>query len=180
MQNYHIIFIIFTNWFIKSICIIGLTAIITLISLPILSQDKYRTLENNIVATLEKEGNFYNLLAEIEIAELTEKLEKEQSMTLLAFSDEVFEGLPDDIYDKFKQNPKKVLQYHLIPTKVSQEDLKRGKIKIATDEGNIIECSSHNGNNIDKVNDANAKFPYISAINGEIIEIDQVLFPPDF
>ena len=185
MQNYHIVFIIFTiftiftNWFTKSIFIIGLTAIITLISLPILSQDRYRTVENNLFATLKETGKFENLVAEIELAGLTEQLEKEQFTTLLAFRDEVFNALSDDIYDKFSQpeNRKKVLRYHLITRQVTQEDLDRGKI--VTAEGHTIAIFSHNGKNIDKVNDANAKFPHMSAINGVIIEIDQVLLPPD-
>ena len=193
MQNHKINFFIFTNWLIKSTCVIGLTGMSTLTSLPILSQenylinlfqpdtisqDKYRTVKNNLVATLEEEGNFENLVAEIEIAGLTEKLEEEQFTTLLAFRDEAFDALPDDIYDKFSQpeNRKKVLQYHLIPGQVTQEDLDRGKI--VTVEGNTIAVSSNNGNS--KLNDANATFPSTPANNGVIIEIDQVLLPPDF
>ena len=178
MQNHKINFFIFTNWLIKSSCVIALTGMSTLIGLPMFSQDRYRTVENNLVATLKETGRFENLVAEIEIAGLTEQLESEQFTTLLAFRDEAFDALPDDIYDKFSQpeNRKKVLRYHLIPGKVTQEDLDRGKI--VTVEGNTIAVSSNNGNS--KINDANAKFPYMSAINGEIIEIDRVLFPPDF
>ena len=221
MQYKKINFIIFTNWFIKSICIIGLTAIITLISLPILSQEdilnllalfqpnkaRTRTVENDLVATLEQAGIFQNFLHEIETASLTEKLEEEQFKTLLAFTDEAFDDLPVDIYDKFKQpeNRKKVLRYHLIDGQVTREDLQRGKI--VTVEGNIITVSSHNENNKFKVilctgitcafsyicphdkssdcdrlkyKNANAKFPSTLAENGVIIEIDRVLLPPDF
>ena len=193
MESSKINSLILTNWLIKSSCVIALTGMITLITLPILSlanpliglfqpdtisQDKYRTVKNNLVATLEEEGNFENLVAEIEIAGLTEKLEEEQFTTLLAFRDEAFDALPDDIYDKFSQpeNRKKVLQYHLIPGKVTQEDLDRGKI--VTVEGNTIAISSDNGNS--KLNEANATFPSTLANNGVIIEIDRVLFPPDF
>lgn len=187
MQNYHIIFIIFTvftDWFIKSIFIIGLTAIITLIGLPILSQDSYRTVENNLVEILKKEEKFNNLVAEIRIAKLTDKLiEQEEFTTLLAFTDKAFEALPENILDKFNENPKKVLEYHLIPGKVTQEDLIRGKI--VTIEGHTITVSSHNEKSTvnytnAKYNHAKSKFPPMPAINGEIIEIDQVLFPPDF
>ena len=150
MQNYHIIFIIFTlftNWFIKSICIIGLTAIITLISLPIFSQnqnqnqDQYRTVENNLVAALKETGEFDNLLAEMELAGLTEQLEKEQFTTLLAFRDDAFNSLSADIFDKFSQpeNRIKVLKYHLIKQKVTQQDLRNGEI--ATAQGSMITFS---------------------------------------
>ena len=193
MENNKINLIIFTNWVIKSICLIGLTAIITIIALPILSQEdrllalfqpdansqeKYRTVENNLVAKLKQAGKFENLVAEIEIAGLTKKLEEEQFITLLAFTDQAFDTLPDNIYDKFSQteNRKKVLRYHLIARKVTQEDLDRGKI--VTVEGNEIQIFPPNASV--KLNDANAKFPSISAINGVIIEIDQVLLPPDF
>ena len=101
----------------------------------------------------------------------------EQFITLLAFTDEAFDALPDDIYDKFTENRKKVLRYHLISRKVTQEDLDRGKI-VTIDEGNEIKIFPPNGSV--KLNNAKAKFPSMSAINGVIIEIDQVLLPPDF
>lgn len=191
MQNNKINLIIFTNWVIKSICLVGLTAIITIIALPILSQEdrllalfqpdanskeKYRTVENNLVARLKQAGKFENLVAEIEIAGLTKELEEEQFMTLLAFTDKAFDTLPDSIYDKFTENRKKVLRYHFISRKVTQQDLDRGKI--VTVEGNEITVFPPNGSV--KLNNAKAKFPSMSAINGVIIEIDQVLLPPDF
>ena len=62
MQNHKINFFIFTNWLIKSSCVIALTGMSTLIGLPMFSQDRYRTVENNLVATLKETGRFENLV----------------------------------------------------------------------------------------------------------------------
>ena len=189
MQNYKINFLIFTNWFVKLICIIGLTVMSTLISLPILSQKndlmalfqpqkKPREDTIDLIETLEAKGNFVNLVTEIEIAGLTEKLKEEKSTTLLAFTDEAFEALADNIYDIFSQpeNRKKILQYHLISETVTREDLQNGTI--VTIEGHAIAVSSSNGST--KFNNANAASRSTLATNGVIIEIDRVLFPPGF
>lgn len=189
MQNHKTNFLILPDWLIKSTCVIGFIGMSTLISLPILSQEndlinlfqpqkKPREDTIDLIETLEAKGNFVNLVTEIEIAGLTEKLKEQKSTTLLAFTDEAFEDLADDIYDRFSQpeNRQKILQYHLISEKVTPEDLQRGKI--VTVEGNAIAVSSANGST--KFNNASAASRSTLATNGVIIEIDRVLFPPDF
>ncbi|MGK7893078.1 MAG: fasciclin domain-containing protein [Xenococcus sp. (in: cyanobacteria)] len=190
MQNHKTNFLILPDWLIKSTFVIGLTGMSTLISLPILSQEndlislfqpKKKPQEDtiNLVETLEAKGNFVNLLTEIEIAGLTKQLkDKKSTTTLLAFTDEAFEALPDDIYDRFSQpeNRRKILQYHLISETVTREDLQRGRI--VTIEGNVIAVSSSNGST--KFNNTITASGSMRATNGVIIQIDQVLFPPDF
>ena len=183
----------FNNWLKKSIGIIGLAGISCLIDLPGLSQGypplylfqpaanpdyPYRSNKRNLFDSLKKNTNFENFVAEIEAVQgLTQILEYEV-FTLLAPSDEAFENLPDDIYDKFSQpgNRAAVLRYHLIPGIVTQEALDRGEI--TTIEGKTIIFSNQNGTS--KLNNANAKIPSTLANNGVIIEIDKVLFPPNF
>ena len=177
----------------KSICLIGALGISTLISLPILSQgyplillfqpelaskDDYRTNTDNLFDSLQKTPNFNTLVDEIKAVQgLTQILERD-NFTLLAPNDDAFEALPDDIYDKFSQpeNRVMVLRYHLIPGTVSHEDLERGEI--TTFEGEKIMFHNHNGKSL--LNNAHAKFPSTVANNGVIIEIDRVLFPPNF
>ncbi len=192
MQNSPTNFFQSQNWLRKSICLVSLTGISTLISLPVLSQlyppmglfqpttianYPYRSEDGNLVDSLNSNVNFENLAAEIEAAGLTETLQQKQ-FTLLAPNDDAFNALPDDVFDKFSQpeNRIKVLQYHLIPGKVSQKDVEQGKI--TTVEGNDIAIDNQD-NNI-ALNDANAQHPSIVASNGIIIEIDRVLLPPRF
>ena len=189
MQNHKTNFLILPDWLIKSTCVICFTGMSTLISLPILSQEndlinlfqpqkKPREDTIDLIETLEAKGNFVNLVTEIEIAGLTEKLKEEKYTILLAFTDAAFEKLADDIYDRFSQpeNRKKILQYHLISEEVTQEDLQRGKI--VTVEGDVIAISFSNGST--KFNNISVASRSTLATNGVIIEINQVLFPPGF
>jgi uncharacterized surface protein with fasciclin (FAS1) repeats len=193
MQNYKTNFSQSDNWLKKIIYIISVTGISTIIGLPVLSQLYYppmvffqplaypnypqRSEQGNLVNSLKSNTNLKNLVAEVEAAGLTKKLQQEQ-FTLLAPNDDAFNALPDEVFNKFSQpeNRLKVLQYHLIPGKVTQEELKKGKI--TTLAGDAIAVSSDN--NTLKLNNAQATFPPTVAKNGVIIEIDQVLLPPGF
>jgi uncharacterized surface protein with fasciclin (FAS1) repeats len=181
------------HWLKKSISIISTTGISILIGLPVLSQSYYppmvffqplaypnypqRNEKGNLVDSLASNSNLKNLMAEVEAAGLTNKLKQEQ-FTVLAPSDKAFNALSNKVFDKFSkpENRLKVLQYHLIPGKVTQENLERGEI--TTLAGNAIAVSSDN--NTLKLNNAQATFPPTVANNGIIIEIDQVLLPPGF
>ena len=160
----------------KTIILLDLDSKLDLYTHPNYSY-RSRSKRNNLLYQLKQNTNFDTLVNAIEIAGLTQMLEY-GNFTLLAPNDNAFKALPDDIYDKFNQpeNRAIVLGYHLIPGKVTQKDLDRGKI--STIEGSIIVFSSHNGKI--KLNDANTKFPSTIATNGIIIEIDKVLLPPDF
>ena len=176
-----------------SFAIASTTGISILIGLPVLSQSNYppmvffqplaypnypqRNERGDLVASLANNTDLDNLLAEIEAAGLTEQL-KQQQFTVLAPTDEAFNALPDEIFDKFSEpeNHLKVLQYQLIPGEVTPEDLERGEI--TTLAGEAIAISQ--ANNTLKLNDATAEFPSIVAKNGVVIKIDRVLLPPDF
>ena len=172
---------------------IGLLGIGALTALPVLSQSYYppmvffqplaypnypqRSENSNLINTLESSTNFQNLTAEIKAAGLAEKLQQEQ-LTVLAPSDEAFNALSDEDFDKFSEpkNRLKVLQYHLVAGKVEEEDIKSGTLKTLAGE----EVSVSNADNALLLGQAEAQFPPTIATNGVIIEIDRVLLPPDF
>jgi uncharacterized surface protein with fasciclin (FAS1) repeats len=171
---------------------LGLTGITLLISSPSLSQAyppmalfqptaypnyPYRNEQGNLADSLQSNTNFENLVAELEVAGLTQTLQQRE-FTLLAPSDEAFDALPDEVFEKFSQpeNRKKVLQYHLIPGQLSPENEQKGEVTTLTGDAIAISQS----NNTIKFNDANPNLPPTSVSNGVIIEIDRVLLPPDF
>lgn len=137
----------------------------------------YRDRETNLLNALERESNFANLVSELEEAGLTETLQTEQ-LTVLAPTDTAFNALPDEVFDQLTEpdNLERVLKYHLVAGQVSQEAIDRGEIQ--TLEGSIVTIT--NDNNSVSLNNAEANQPPIKATNGVIIEIDEVLLPPDF
>ena len=177
----------------KLIAIATTTGISLIIGLPILGQSHYppmiffqplaypnypqRNEQGDLVASLASNTNLKNLAAEIEAAGLTEQL-KQKEFTVIAPNDEAFNALSDEDFDKFSQpeNRTKVLQHHLIPGKVTQEDIDRGEITTLSGEKIFISQE----NNTLKLNNATAEFPSTVAKNGVIIEINEVLFPSDF
>jgi uncharacterized surface protein with fasciclin (FAS1) repeats len=193
MQNYKTDFSQYNQWLKKLVYRISVTGITTIIGLPVLSQSYYppmvffqplaypnypqRSEKGNLVNSLESNTNLKNLVTEVKAAGLTKKLQEEQ-FTVLAPSDDAFNALPDEVFDKFSQpeNRLKVLQYHLISGKVTEDELKQGKITTLTGE----EIAVKSVNNTLKLNNAQAKFPPTVAKNGVIIEIDRVLLPPGF
>lgn len=177
----------------KPTVLFGVLGINALIAFPLVAQSYYppmvffqplaypnypqRNENSNLADSLANGDNFQNLVAEVEAAGLTEEL-KQQQLTVLAPSDEAFNTLSDEVFDKFSEpaNRLKVLQYHLIPGEVTKEDIKQGKVK--TLAGEAISISQDEGNLT--LNDAQTTFPSTVATNGVIIEIDRVLLPPDF
>lgn len=177
----------------KLIAIATTTGIGLTIGLPVLAQSNYppmiffqplaypnypqRNEQGDLAASLASNTNLENLAAEIEAAGLTKQL-KQEEFTVIAPSDEAFNALSDEAFDKFSQsqNRTKVLQYHLIPGKVTQEDIDRGEITTLSGEKIVISQE----NNTLKLNNATAGFPSTVAKNGVIIEIDEVLLPPSF
>ena len=184
------------HWRTKLLCGIGVAGISASIALPVVSQSQsyyppmaffqplaypnypQRASNYNVLEGLKNVIDSKNLVAEIKMAGLVEAFEQ-QGITVLAPTDEAFNGLPDETIDKLsiRENRLKVLQYHLIAREVSQEDLDRGEIK--TSGGQKITLSNSNNNLTfnDGVRAVNK--PTVTS-NGVIIEIDRVLLPPDF
>lgn len=174
-------------------CVAGIGA---LMSFPVLSQSQsyyppmsffqptaypnyiFRNPQYDVLGSLENITDSKNLVAEIEAADLTQEFQQ-QNITVLAPTDEAFNALPDEIIDKLivPENRLKLLQYHLIARKVQEEDLNKGKI--VTSEGQEVIIGSKD-NYLTFNNDVRAINKPTIANNGVIIEIDQVLLPPNF
>lgn len=137
----------------------------------------YRSVEGSLAESLSNNENFKNLAAEIELAGLTETLQQDK-FTLIAPSDEAFEALSPELFDKYSQpeNRLKVLQYHIIPGEVTEADLARGEI--TTLAGEAIAISS--ANNTLSLNGISPQSPPTVATNGVAIEVNEVLLPPGF
>jgi len=179
-------------WLKKSLSTIGMAGFSILIGLPALSQSYYppmvyfqplaypsypqRNGIGDIIESLKEQGNYKNLLYELEESGLAEQL-KQEELTMIAPSDEAFNALSDEAFNKFSdpQTRIKVLQYHLIPGKVTAEDIERGEI--TTLAGEKINVSNDNSL---KLNDVETVFPSIITKNGIIIKVDKVLFPSNF
>ena len=128
------------------------------------------------------DSDFENLVAEIESAGLTEKLKKEE-LTLLAPSDDAFNALSDDVFERFSEskNRQKVLQYHLISGKVSQKDIDRGGLAVGFVEvsGQLPQHSRITINRADRraLRIGQRRQPVIRAkyVRGPIDEIEMLL-----
>ena len=110
MKNHQNKFNSRNQWLKRSIYSIATVGISTLVSFPVLSQAYYppmvffqplaypqypqRNQNQDSIEALENNPNFKNLLAEIEIAGLTEEL-REGKLTLLAPNDNAFNDLSD-------------------------------------------------------------------------------------
>lgn len=193
MQNSNTNFSSVNQWIKRSIYVIIAIGIDILTGLSVFSQTSYPLIDlfrpnayseysyrnetGNLVDSLESNPDFENLLAEIESAGLTEKLKKEE-LTLLAPSDDAFNALSDEVFKRFSEseNRQKVLQYHLISGKVSQQDINRGKVQ--TLAGDLVRIASDKSGYT--LNNAIPVYPPTVASNGVIIEIDRVLLPPGF
>ncbi|MDJ0732585.1 MAG: fasciclin domain-containing protein [Nostocaceae cyanobacterium] len=137
-----------------------------------------------IADVLTKDAKFRNFVDGLEQAKLLEELRKscpkEQPycLTIFAPNDEAFNNLPRAVFNKYNQpeNRSKILQYHLVQGRITKEDVDSGsKVTMAGHPIQITESSE----GIYKLNTANGKHPSILTKNGVIIEIDQVLIPPD-
>ncbi len=169
---------IFTNYhrLTKLTCLVGIFSISSSIASLTIAQPQYPPYAlfqplaysgypyrdantSNIADTLAKETKFKNLVAELKEAGLLEELKQKGNFTILAPTDEAFEALPEDVFDRFenKQDLVKVLKYHLIPSQVTPEQVKSGTI--TTSVGDRIKVTVNPTGAI-ALNDANAKQPF--------------------
>ena len=134
----------------------------------------------NIVEVASGSESFNTLVQAIQAAELTDTLsDSSASYTVFAPTDEAFSQLPDGTLEYLLQPENKevlqqVLSYHVLPTKVTSEEISGGSVDslsgglatAVTDKGVVI-------NNASVIN------PDIQASNGIIHGINRVLLPAD-
>ncbi|MDZ8107630.1 MAG: fasciclin domain-containing protein [Nostoc sp. DedQUE12a] len=135
----------------------------------------------NLLALAESNASFTTLTKALKAAGLTGALQGKDNLTIFAPTDAAFAKLPADaVRDLLKPENKevllKLLTYHVVPGKVLSSDLKSGEVKSL--EGGAINVKVDGANGV-TVNDAKVTQADITASNGVIHAIDNVILPPD-
>ncbi|HRO48949.1 MAG TPA: fasciclin domain-containing protein [Hyphomicrobium sp.] len=136
--------------------------------------------EKDIVATATGAGDFKTLTAALKAADLVSTLQGKGPFTVFAPTDAAFAKLPAGTVENLlkpenKQQLVDILTYHVVPGQA-----------MASDVVKLNEAKTVNGKNVDikvegesvKVNEANVTSTDITASNGVIHVIDQVILPP--
>lgn len=137
------------------------------------------TTGETIVDVASASESFQTLVTALTEAELTEVLQGEGPFTVFAPTDEAFAALPAGSVEKLLQPENRamlvqILQYHVVSGAYPSEDLSSGEV--TTVEGQPVMVTVSEGGV--KVNNANVIQPDITASNGVIHAIDQVIIPP--
>jgi uncharacterized surface protein with fasciclin (FAS1) repeats len=136
--------------------------------------------EESIVDVASAAGQFETLTAALTAAGLTEVLEGEGPYTVFAPTDEAFAALPEGTVEELlrPENRDKLVQvltYHVVPGEVTSTQLSSGEVE--TVEGTPVTVTVDG--EVVTVNDATVTQPDITASNGVIHVVDQVILPPD-
>lgn len=136
------------------------------------------TAAGDIVAVASSTEGFSTLVAALEAAGLVETLQGEGPFTVFAPTDDAFAALPEGLLEKLllPENVAvltSILTYHVVPGLVMSADVMAGDV--ATVEGSTIAIATDAGVT---VNGANVTTVDVTASNGVIHVIDQVIVPP--
>lgn len=132
----------------------------------------------DIVETALGAENFKTLVSLLTESGLVNTLKGEGPFTVFAPSDEAFAKIPATDLQALKSDPeklKKVLLYHVLPTKVLAADAP-ANADVPTAATSSVKIVKENGSV--KVNNATVTSADILAKNGVIHVIDTVLMPP--
>lgn len=137
--------------------------------------------DKDIVDTAVGAGEFKTLAAALEAAGLVSTLKGEGPFTVFAPTDAAFAKLPAGTVENLlkldnKQQLIDILTYHVVPGKVMAADVV-GLDETKTVNGKMIDVQAEGGSV--KVNDANVTATDVTASNGVIHVIDQVILPPE-
>ncbi|MBW4455231.1 MAG: fasciclin domain-containing protein [Nostoc indistinguendum CM1-VF10] len=135
----------------------------------------------NLLGLAESNASFTTLTKALKAAGLTGALQGKDNLTIFAPTDAAFAKLPQDaLQELLKPDNKevllKILTYHVVPGKVLSTDLKSGEVKSL--EGGAINVKVDPATGV-TINDARVTQADITASNGVIHAIDQVILPPD-
>ena len=156
------------KWF----TLLALVAAGVLLAAPANAQQK------DLVETAVAAGSFKTLAKLLTEANLIGVMKSPGPFTVFAPTDEAFAKVPKETLDalaKDKAKLAKVLQYHVLTSRWTTDDLKLVK-KAGTAEGQSVTIAV-SGNTI-TINDAKIIQPNVGASNGVIHVIDAVLMPP--
>ncbi len=134
----------------------------------------------DIVETAIEAGTFTTLVSAVKAAGLTETLKGTGPFTMFAPSDDAFKKLPGGEVEGLLKPENKaklvsILKYHVVPGKVSSQEVSGKTLKRKSIEGSEISIDATKGV---KVNGATVVTPDIQATNGVIHIIDSVIMPP--
>ncbi|MBN3879942.1 MULTISPECIES: fasciclin domain-containing protein [unclassified Nostoc] len=130
----------------------------------------------DIIDTAINANTFNTLVTAITTAGLDTALKGSGPFTVFAPTDEAFSKLPSGTVEALLEDVlelRKVLEYHVVAQKIVAVDLAQLS-EVTTTQGTDLKIDSNNGV---KVNDATVVTPDVSADNGVIHVIDQVLIP---
>lgn len=139
------------------------------------------TEDGDIIDVASSNPSFTMLTKALQAAGLVDTLKGDGPFTVFAPSDAAFAKLPQDaVQDLLKPENKevlvKILTYHVVPGRVLSTDLTSGEVRSV--EGGPISVKVDPATGV-QVNDATVVQPDVSASNGVIHVIDNVILPPD-
>jgi uncharacterized surface protein with fasciclin (FAS1) repeats len=134
---------------------------------------------NSVIDVATQAGDFTTLLALIEETGLTETLQGDGPFTVLAPTDDAFAAIDPAVLTELGENPDvlaRILTFHVLPGAQPAANLTTGAYE--TVNGLPVDISVANGT-VTVAGNGVVTTPDVTADNGIIHVIDQVLVPPD-
>ena len=135
--------------------------------------------EPDIVDVASSNADFSTLVAAVSAAGLVDTLKGDGPFTVFAPTNAAFEALPEGTVETVlkpenKDQLVKILTYHVVPGKVTSDQLAGQRLSVATVQGGKVHIDGRDGV---KVENATVTTADIMASNGMIHVIDKVLLP---
>ena len=156
-------------------------ALMIALGLTVNAQAQYDSMNKKDIVDLAVETEALStLVTAVKAAGLVETLKSEGPFTVFAPTNDAFNALPEGVLDMLLKPENKdklsaVLTYHVVPGKVMSGDLSDG-MKAKTVEGSEATITIIDGKA--KVDGAAVAMADITASNGVVHVIDQVILPP--
>ena len=140
---------------------------------------QYANTQPDIVDTAVSTGSFNTLVAAVQAAGLVDTLKGPGPFTVFAPTDAAFAALPAGTVDNLLKPEnidqlRAVLTYHVVPGKVTSDQLVGQRISATTVQGTTVAIDATAGVRVDNANVVQAD---VTAGNGVIHVIDSVLLP---
>jgi uncharacterized surface protein with fasciclin (FAS1) repeats len=129
----------------------------------------------DLISTLEAQGNFTTLVSALRDTGLDEALASDETFTLFAPTDEAFDALPEGTLENLSAEQLiEILRYHVLVGAAASQDAVTLDA-VPTVQGSELDLTTADGQLM--VNDATVTEADIQASNGIIHVIDTVLMP---
>lgn len=132
-----------------------------------------------IVDVAAANGSFGTLIAALTAAELDQVLQGEGPFTVFAPTDEAFAALPEGTVEELLLPENRdllvqILSYHVVPGEFTSSELTSGEVQTVANEPVTVEVGADGVT----VNEVAVVQPDVTAGNGVIHVVDQVILPP--